>query len=377
MACVSEGLIVGGGIAGLASALALARAGVHCEVVDLGDAPVGAGMSLSGGATQALTDLGIYDECHDSGSPFRPEMSSPVMMDASGAPLGPPPPPMPPRPGSRPPLGVFRPTFAGILESAALAAGATLRRGVTIEEIRDTSEGSQVLLSTGERRRFDFVIGADGIGSRTRSLIFPDAPEPAYAGQMSIRWMLPGPALSGEGWYVSGELGRLGFFHMPKQDLTYVPMVLNRPEGRLSQDEAYQAARTLLDSYTAPAVVDLASRLRPDSTLIARPFRWLLLPAPWHRGRTLLIGDAAHATTAHLGMGAGMALEDAVVLGECIAAADSLPGAYETFTARRYERVRAVVQTSVALAEAEVVEKPQAELDDLRGGAMRVLARPY
>ncbi|MCA0243466.1 MAG: FAD-dependent monooxygenase [Proteobacteria bacterium] len=373
---MSKGLIVGGGIAGLGAAIALARAGVQCDVVELGEAPAGASLSLSGRAADALDELGIYDECLASGAPFTAQMASPVMNDAAGRPLG--------APAARPaiaqakqPLGVFRPVFAGILERNAQGLGASLRKGVTVERLVDDGDDlSTVAFSDGTTKRYEFVIGADGIASTTRAALFPDAASPAYSGQMSVRWMIPGPALDGEGWYV-GAGGRLGFFHMPRQSLVYAPMVFTLPESRLTQADAYELVKRFLDTFSAPAVVNLRQRLRPDSSLICRPFRWHLLQAPWYRGRSLLIGDAAHATTAHMGMGAGMALEDAVVLAQCIAKAPTLQQAYASFMDRRYERVRIVVETSLALSKMEQSGASNADYMAKLGAAYAQIARPY
>ena len=90
----------------------------------------------------------------------------------------------------------------------------------------------------------------------------------------------------------------------------------------------------------------------------------------------MLIGDAAHATTAHMGMGAGMALEDSVVLAECIAAASSLSAAYAAFMARRFERVRLVVETSLALSKLEQTNEDGLEAS-LQSSAFAALAAPY
>ncbi len=117
--------------------------------------------------------------------------------------------------------------------------------------------------------------------------------------------------------------------------------------------------------------------MKPDSELICRPFEWIALPAPWFRGRTLLIGDAAHATTAHLGQGGGMAMEDAVVLGQCVAAATTLPEAFEAFMDRRFERTRTVVETSVELSRLEQEHAPHAENVALIQTALATLAEPY
>ncbi|WP_321854129.1 FAD-dependent monooxygenase [Paraburkholderia tropica] len=377
MACVSKGLIVGGGIAGLSAAIALERVGVHCDVVEIGEKPVGAAISLTGRATEALAELGVYEECYATSRPFTDEMSSPVMRDAAGIELGPPPPPRPAWPGAKTGIGIYRPALAQILNQTAQGLGARIETGVTVETLQEVGDEVVVVLSNGEERRYDFVIGADGINSRTRTMLFPDAPQPAYAGQMSIRWMIPGPAIPGEAWYVAGKFGRLGFFHMPHQNLVYTPIVVSVPETRLSQQDAYELVGRLLDMYTAPAVGELRKHLHADSTFICRPFRSILLKSPWFSGRTLLIGDAAHATTAHMGMGAGMALEDAVVLAQCIAGVSSLADAYETFMARRFERVRTVVETSVALSKLEQTGAPGPETKKLMGAALATISQPY
>ncbi len=375
VAGVSDGLIVGGGIAGLSAAIALARVGVHCDVLEKGDGPVGAGMSLSGRVIDVLDELGVYDEAYKTGAPFTAEMAAPRMKDLTGNPIG-----VAPtrrdRPEAKPPVRVYRPEFATILEKRAAELGVTIQKGVTAEAIENGDSEAIVTLSNGEQRRYDFVIGADGVNSHTRSLVFPDAPPTAYAGQMSIRWMSYGPPVAGEGWYVGGREGRLGFFHLPHQNVIYAPVVFAMPEKRISQEEAYRMVKGLLDKFTAPPIVELRSRLTPDAILISRPFYWILMPDPWFRGRTLLIGDAAHATTAHMGMGAGMALEDAVVLAECLAAAPSLTEAYASFMARRFDRVRLVVETSLALSKLE--QKGDQGLEaSLMSTAFAALAKPY
>ena len=92
-----------------------------------------------------------------------------------------------------------------------------------------------------------------------------------------------------------------------------------------------------------------------------RPLEKLLLPPPWHRGRAILIGDAAHATTPHLASGAGLAVEDALVLARAaLRPTLALEEALQRFTARRYERCRMVVENSVRLGELEMRRAPAA-----------------
>lgn len=376
MACVSTALIVGGGIAGLSAAIALSRAGVRCEVVEVSGVPLGASIGISGRAAEAMVELGIYDEVHRTGMPFGPDSTALTQWDAAGKMIGPGP-KRPNWPGAVDGVAVYRPVFIGIMAETARSLGATIRTGVTAREIVNGPDAVTVTFTDGETKSYDLLIGADGIGSKTRAMLFPDAPTPQYAGQMSIRWMSPGPDIADAGWY-NGPVGRLGFYHLPVQGLMYTAAVIDMPAWqRMSEEEVYALFARLLDSYTAPAIVALRKRLAPGQEIIGRPFEWVFMPAPWHTGRALLIGDAAHATTSHMGMGGGMALEDSVVLGQCVAAACSLPEALDAFMARRFDRVRIVVETSLKLCALEQAKAPPPEKIAALTAALMALGQPY
>ncbi|GAA3310904.1 hypothetical protein GCM10020295_79210 [Streptomyces cinereospinus] len=275
---VSTALIVGGGIAGLSAAIALSRAGVQCEVLELADAPGGASLALSGRATEALDELGVYDALHARSTPFTDGTTAAHQMDEHGRLLSKGP-QRPQWPGAKTPLGVHRPALLELLQETAQGLGAEVHRGVTTQTVDERGDGVFVTTTDGREARYDLVVGADGIGSRTRSRIFPESPRPAYSGQFSFRWMLSGPPIEGEGWY-NGPEGRLGFYHLPG-NLIYVPAVVDLPEGTwLTEEDTYAHFTRLLDSFTAPAVVELRRRLAPGADLIARPFEWILLPAP-------------------------------------------------------------------------------------------------
>src|SRR5262249_43432966 len=98
--------------------------------------------------------------------------------------------------------------------------------------------------------------------------------------------------------------------------------------------------------------------LGAQSRINHRPFGKLFWAPPWYRGRVLLIGDAAHATTPHLASGAGLAVEDALVLGEYLQSEASPDAALARFMARRYERCRMVVENSARLGELEMQKSP-------------------
>ena len=89
------------------------------------------------------------------------------------------------------------------------------------------------------------------------------------------------------------------------------------------------------------------------SQVIFRPLEVTLVPAPWHRGRVVLLGDAAHAPTPQMTSGGGMAIEDAVVLAECLIGADSVEEALMTYSQRRFERCKTIWDASLQLCRYE------------------------
>jgi 2-polyprenyl-6-methoxyphenol hydroxylase-like FAD-dependent oxidoreductase len=100
------------------------------------------------------------------------------------------------------------------------------------------------------------------------------------------------------------------------------------------------------------------------------------MPRPWSKGRIVLIGDAVHATTPHLGAGACIGIEDAIVLAEEIQRQDTLAGALKTFQDRRFERCQMVVQNSLRLGEIEVTNGDHVEHADIMHKSALALAEP-
>jgi 2-polyprenyl-6-methoxyphenol hydroxylase-like FAD-dependent oxidoreductase len=116
--------------------------------------------------------------------------------------------------------------------------------------------------------------------------------------------------------------------------------------------------------------------LGEGSRINYRPLEKLLLPPPWHNGRVVLIGDAAHATTPHLASGAGLAVEDALVLCEELQSNASLDRALTRFTQRRFERCRMVVENSARLGDLEMHASPMQEQAELSRASMEALNAP-
>jgi 2-polyprenyl-6-methoxyphenol hydroxylase-like FAD-dependent oxidoreductase len=367
-------LIVGAGIAGLTAAIALSQKGYVCEVAEITPAgePIGAALTITGRAIETLAVIGLLADCQAIG---HVNCLSGEHYDSAGAPIGEKTPT-----GRTPPasLGTYRPVLSRLLIDQALACGVRIRWSTSIDALTQTADIVSVRFTDGTDGQFDLLVGADGIRSRVRQLVFGDATRPQYTGQMSVRWMAEGPPIPAPAMMYYAPGVKLLGYALPKQQLIYVTTV---SDHKVPLHPDHDAARLLLAGhlrlFTAPYAREIAKRLTPASNVIVRPFEWLLVPSPWYRGRVLLIGDAAHATTAHLASGGGMAMEDGVVLAECLAAAPSLGAGLEAFMQRRFDRVRIVVDGSVEISELEQQGAAPSLLAARVGQAFRQLAQPF
>ena len=113
----------------------------------------------------------------------------------------------------------------------------------------------------------------------------------------------------------------------------------------------------------------------PDS-IVLRPEETLIASAPWHQGRVVLIGDSVHAVTPHLGQGAAQAIEDGIVLAECLAKHPDLEGAFAEYVERRFERCKLVVETSLNIGKWETGQLEGFDNVAATDHALRVLAEP-
>lgn len=377
MTCISSALVVGGSIGGMAAAIALARAGVRVDVIEISTEALGASIGFSGRAANALVDLGVYDEIRATSHVWDAKSSAmaQAVRNTAGE-LIHPGPTRPTWPGAVAAVGVYRPVFVDVMGEIARGLGVSVRKGVTWKTIDDSGDGVTVGFSDDEVGTYDLLVAADGIYSKIRTTFFPEAKRPEFTGQLSIRWMAPGPSIEPNGQYTSPK-GRLLFYYLPHGSIYVATQTTMKELKWLSDDDVRSIFTAVTDSFTAPAVRELASRLSPDAKLIGRPFEWHLVDDPWFRGRILLLGDAAHATSAHMGAGGGMALEDAVVLGESLKDNGTLESALKAFMKRRFERVKFVVETSATLSKMEQQGVPPSANQELLTKAFAAIAEPY
>jgi 2-polyprenyl-6-methoxyphenol hydroxylase-like FAD-dependent oxidoreductase len=145
--------------------------------------------------------------------------------------------------------------------------------------------------------------------------------------------------------------------------------------SQVTPEEKVAIVRELASHYHGPWDEIRESIVDPDAIHYTQ-FEEHLLPAPWNRGRVVLIGDAAHVCPPTFAQGAAMALEDAMVLTELLQAAPAVDDElWEQFHARRLPRVQTVVDGSVTLARWQL-EHVQGDVPGLMGRVQAVTAQP-
>lgn len=364
-------LIVGGGIGGLTSAIALGRAGHRVTIIekDPGWAVYGVGIIQQGNVIRAVKELGIIDDYLDAGFGFDfVEVFAPTGQKVARIPS---PKLVAGYPAS---VGIGRRALHSVLGERAKAAGGDMRLGVTADALEDDGDGVTVRFSRGGVERFDIVIGADGLYSRTREQLFPDAPKPEFTGQAVWRYNFPKP----EGLNcLQAYEGKIGAGLVPlSSDLMYMFITTPEPGNPRYPVEGIAAAmRGKLDGMPA-AIAELATQITDDSAVVYKPLEALFVTGPWHKGRTVLLGDAVHATTPHLGQGAGMAIEDSLVLAEEITRAENPEKAFTAYRARRHERCKFIVETSLSLCRGQLGTGPVVEQAAATKAMFEVVAQP-
>jgi 2-polyprenyl-6-methoxyphenol hydroxylase-like FAD-dependent oxidoreductase len=228
-----------------------------------------------------------------------------------------------------------------------------------------------VRFSDGSHERFDVVVGADGIHSQTRGTIFPDAPRPAFTGQAVWRYNLPRPADLDSLHVYNGPVGA-GL--VPISD-TLMYIYLTTPEPGNPHYERVGLAATMR-SNVPTALRGLAGKIVDDNAVVYRPLETLLLHGAWHEGRVVLLGDAVHAATPHLGQGAGMAIEDAIVMAEEIGRHATPESAFAAYRERRFERCRYIVEESLAICRGQLGLGPPVDNAKATAAMFEVTARP-
>lgn len=364
-------LIIGGGIGGLTAAIALGKDG-HGIVIAEKDpdwSVYGVGIIQQSNVVRATNQLGIIDDYLEAGFGFDhvevyipsgervARLPSPRLVE--GLPAN---------------VGIGRRALHEVLGRRAKEAGADVRLGLTVDAFEDDGDGVTVRFSNGIEERFDLVIGADGLYSRTRTQIFPDAPAPEFTGQSVWRYNFPKPEAHD---CLQAYQGRIGVGLVPLSD-TLMYMFVTTPEPGNPRYETQGLAAAMRDRLTGqpPAIAALAEQILVDEEVVYKPLEWIFVEGLWHKGRVVLIGDAIHATTPHLGQGAGMAIEDALVVAEEIGRHDAPEAAFSAFHERRFARCKYIVDASLAMCRGQLGQGPMVDQAQATHDMFQIVAAP-
>ncbi|MEU0743623.1 FAD-dependent monooxygenase [Streptomyces sp. NPDC006134] len=333
-------VIVGGGIGGLAAAIGLHGIGWRVTVVERARrlADVGAGISLHANGIRALDALGVGAAVRAAALPqykggtrapdgrWLSRMDGAALERALGTPI----------------VGIPRAELHRLLRAALPPE--CLRIGAEATSAESVDAGRVRVAVGGDSLDADLVVAADGVGSRLRGQLFPGHPGPVYSGSTVLRAITERPVDLATDftltWGNGAEFGHIGF----RDGRVEWHAVLNSPPG-VRHSDSLAAVRRRFGGWHAP-IPELLEATRPDAVL-HHDIHELTTPLPsYTAGRCVLLGDAAHAMTPHLGQGACQALEDAATLTAALATGPTVESALTRYDAERRPRSQSVARAA-------------------------------
>ena len=334
-------MVIGAGIGGLAAAAGLCAAGWEVTACERAGSlePVGVALALAPNGLRALDAIGAGDALRALAVPqelgirrcdgrwLMRSTTGRMISDRFGDPV------------------ILLPRAAVIDALSARVPGGVLALATEVTSVEPGGKRAARVATTAGELDADLVVAADGIGSASRSALFPGHPGLRYAGFTTWRLLtgpVTGPVPMAESW------GRGTVFGvMPLSDgRVYCYAAAPADPGARAGDELAELVR-LFGRWHEP-IPGLLAITRPQDVL-RHDVAELAAPLPsFHRGRVALLGDAAHPMTPNLGQGACQALEDAAVISRLAAGTgpDAVTGMLARYTAARLPRTTDVVRWS-------------------------------
>jgi 2-polyprenyl-6-methoxyphenol hydroxylase-like FAD-dependent oxidoreductase len=322
----ARALIIGGGIAGPVLALFLKEAGFCAQIFEATQRPSEAGgaLGLAPNGMSVLAAAGVIEQVRDvsvtsSEWVFENQNGRPLARSNSGD------------PGRYGQAGVMitRAALQRVLVDRAQSEGIPVRYGKRLVHIDDKPNQPVVAhFSDGTRAEGDFIVGADGIGSQVRQAVMPDAPKPAYTGMMAPGGFSPcldasvAPRSDQRVHFIFGQKAFFGYFNTvtPEGPRTAwwstasAPLESKEQMASISRAELQERLMCLHGHWADP----VPQLIKSATEVLNLAIHDVPSLPTWSVGRTVLIGDAAHAVAPHSGQGASMALEDAIFLAKLL-----------------------------------------------------------
>jgi 2-polyprenyl-6-methoxyphenol hydroxylase-like FAD-dependent oxidoreductase len=332
---VRSALVIGGGVAGPVTAMALHKAGIDATVYEAYPSAadgIGGTLAIAPNGQAALDVVGALDAVTATAVPITRSVLSFGGREVTM-----------PRLSGLPPMRLLRRTdLYRALYDVSVAAGIKFEHGKRLVSVDDnTTEGVIAHFADGSTATADVLIGADGVHSTVRGLIDPTAPGPGYIGLLGLESEVDRevPVETGTMYFAFGK--RAYYLYWRRQDGS-TGFGANLPAAEpmsLSRARDVPAARwlaKLVEAYgdDTPGG-DLVRAIDPARLTVTGSLHIMPSVPHWHRGRLVLVGDAVHAPSNSSGQGASLSIESAIELARCLR---DLPDARSAFVA--YEGLR-------------------------------------
>ncbi|NKJ01260.1 FAD-dependent monooxygenase [Novosphingobium sp. SG707] len=371
---VQEALIVGGGIGGMAAAIALSERGVKVDLIDLDPhwRVYGAGITITGPTLRAYRRLGLLEQIKAQGAittktrlfkydgTHLHDLEEPVIEEGLPA-TG----------------GIMRPVLHRIMQGRVRELEIPVRLGLTVSALVNTGDGVDVTFSDGSTGHYDLVVGSDSVYSSVRELSFPHMAPAVPTGQGCWRISIRKPPGLEYGEFYLGHANPCGITACaPDQVYMWMLTAHEARESFMDEEELFNELKRLLGDFGGNAGW-IRDNMTRDDWINYRPLAAVLQPKPWYDGRIVLLGDAVHATTPHLASGAGMAVESGIVLAEELARADSVEAGLLAYQERRYPRCKDVIDSSVSVGRLQLAHGDPHEHAKILEGALSRLNEDF
>lgn len=342
-----QALIIGGGVAGPAAAMALQRVGIEATVCEAEEQLIryrGSFLVVARNGIHALRTLDAFEPALARGFwVTRMELHS-----GSGKRLG--------ELGSNAGgLAIERGELAAALRDEAIRRGITVQTGKRLLDAQSTPQGVTAQFADGTEISADLLIGADGIHSRVRTLIDPQAPAPQFTGLVGTGGLarlaqpLPVSPPPETFLFAFGRRAFFGWIPAPSGEIYWFTNLPHPSEperqqlAALSQEEWRQQLLSLFAEDTFPACELIRQTAASDG--FQPTILHILRHVPvWHHHTMVLVGDAVHGTTTSSGQGASLALEDSLVLAQCLRDTAEVSQAFRAYEQLRRPRVERVAR---------------------------------
>ncbi len=347
-------VIVGGGIAGCSAAIALTAIGHKVRILEKQAAWrfQSSGIFVYSNGLRSMQQLGVMEDMIAAGFAVPDGRNS--YFDHHGAPITDS--FYPSADDGKIPaiLGIKRAEIHRVLAARMQRSGVQIDLDSSVAALEQDEEGVHLQLTDGRQLSCDLLIGADGVRSVTRALMGLDL-APRYTGfgvwrsvhqrpsELTVKIMMMGPAK------------RFGIMPI-SADRLYTFGTVAEPEGRFFDPADWpRLMQERFAEFSGPAAPFL-QELNAEAEVLYTAVEEVVLPLPWHRGRVLLIGDAAHASTPFMGQGGAMAIQDAVILARALTCHSDLEAALKAFGEARFGPCQFVQDVSRAVGEAGASE---------------------